>query len=105
MSTGTAKVIAEAATSPQSTVVPPIRPAIAAGAVRVSGVVIRKIENTNSFQEKISANTAVAAMPGISSGIVTRQKDSKREKPWSIESSSYSAGISDKKPFITHLVK
>jgi flagellar hook-associated protein 3 FlgL len=48
-------------------------------AVRVSGSVIRKIENTNSFQEKISANTAVAAMPGISSGIVKRQKASKRE--------------------------
>ena len=76
---GSAKTIAEAATSPQSIVVPPIRPAIADGAVRVSGSVIRKIENTNSFQEKISANTAVAAMPGISSGIVTRQKASKRE--------------------------
>ena len=46
---------------------------------RVSGSVIRKIENTNSFQEKISANTAVAAMPGIKSGIVTRQNASKRE--------------------------
>src|SRR4029079_566265 len=43
-STGMAKIIAEAATSPQSIVVPPIRPAIAAGAVRESGSVIRKIE-------------------------------------------------------------
>ena len=70
MSTGTAKVIAEAATSPQSVVVPPIRPAIADGAVLVSGVVIKQIENTNSFQEKISANTAVAAIPGIAATAV-----------------------------------
>ena len=37
ISTGIAKTIADAATRPQSIVVPPIRPAIADGAVRVSG--------------------------------------------------------------------
>src|SRR4029453_1832185 len=89
---------------PQWSAVPPIRPAIAAGAVRVSGVVIRKIENTNSFQEKISANTAVAAMPGISSGMVTRQKAPQRENPASIAASSYSAGTSSMKPFIIQIV-
>src|SRR4051812_12235348 len=99
-----AKTMADAATSPQSIVVPPIRPAIADGAARVSGSVMRKIENTNSFQEKIRANTAVAAMPGISSGIVTRQNASKREQPSIIAASSYSDGTSSTKPFIIQIV-
>ena len=43
-------------------------------------------------------------MPGISSGIVTRQKASKREKPSSIAASSYSAGTSSMKPFIIQIV-
>ena len=72
-STGIAKATAEAATSPQSTVVPPMRPAMAGGAVRTSWLDVRKIANTNSFHEKINAKTAVAAMPGTSSGRVTRR--------------------------------
>src|SRR3954467_4301791 len=99
-----ANTIAEPATSPQSIVVPPIRPAIADGAVRVSGSVMRKIENTNSFQEKISANTAVAAMPGVNSGIVTFQNAPNRLKPSSIAASSYSTGTSSTKPFIIQIV-
>ena len=35
--------------------------------------------NTNSFQAKISAKTAVAAMPGDSSGSVTRKNAWRRE--------------------------
>ena len=75
---GTAKMVADAATRPQSTVVPPMRPAIAGGAVRTSWLEVRKIAKTNSFHEKISANTAVAAMPGMSSGSVNRQNAWKR---------------------------
>ena len=46
---------------------------MAGGAVRTSWLEVRKIAKTNSFHEKISAKTAVAAMPGTSSGRVNFQ--------------------------------
>lgn len=46
---------------------------MAGGAVRTSWLEVRKIAYTNSFQEKMRAKTAVAAIPGTSNGRVMRR--------------------------------
>src|SRR5690625_1939456 len=65
---------------------------------------VKNRANTNSFQEKITQNIAVAISPGNARGKSMRINTWNLEQPSIKAASSISSGISSKNPPIIHMV-
>src|SRR3990172_5975232 len=101
--TGINTNVPDAAMRPHNTDLLVINEVMIIGSVRAPRPV-RITAYKNSFQQYRKARMAVAAIPGIASGRLTRTNAPKREQPSIMAASSSSTGTSSKKPIIIQVL-
>lgn len=80
----------------------PTNRARATGRVASSGVLTSTSAKKNSFQAEMKENSAVATMPGASSGKTTRRSTWSRVAPSTLAASSSSRGMLRTNPWSIH---